>query len=626
VSNGFNQGARSAGDFILISGEGINRAAVRQSLARAAAWPETDPDTSGEICRFAEPGPSLLVAWRGNFAESTTGHQGGLGLYSLARPPGGPDTDAARAHARQLELWRDAHAWAPRDLAGGYCYALWDARAGKAVVVSDAFRTTSVYYAHRSGLTVVATDLRIITGAGLMPRRVNAQALYHYLNFAYVPTPFTIYQDIHKLPPANAIEINRGSPRVREYWRPTYPEDLSSRPEELAPLLREQICDAVKRYRPAADRRWGNFLSGGTDSSSIAGILAREGKGAIDTFSIGFAEPGYDELGFSRVATEHFGLQPHMKVVSAADTLAAIPKLVQGFDEPCGNASAVPTYYCARLARESGVEIMIAGDGGDEIFGGNERYRKDKILSGYYHLPRWIRGGLEAGVRMLGSNDTRFVNRVRNFIRRGSLPNPERFYTDDAFASDHFQELLAPDFRAALKPEVSLDVIRQVYNRAHSASELHRLMYVDLQMAIGDNDIVKVTRAAKLAQVNVSFPYLDPTLVDFTGRLPAACKVKGLSKRYLFKKAMADILPEQIIKKKKQGFGLPISVWLREREEFSRLVHDVVLSSRAIQRGYFRPEFIRQLVAHHLAGTWDYSAEIWSLLMLELWHREYIDG
>lgn len=626
MSNGLDQGVGPQGDFILIWGEGIDHTMVRQSLARVAAWPGADATATGEICHFAEPGPSLLVAWRGNVVASAKGPHGGLGLYNLARVPGGPDEDAARAHARQLELWRDAHVWTPRDLAGGYCYALWDAREGKAVVVSDAFRTTSVYYAQRPGLTVVATDLRIITGSGLMPRLVDAHALYHYLNFAYVPTPFTIYQSIHKLPPASALEINRGKSLVREHWRPIYPEDLRGRPEALTPILREQICDAVKRYRPVTGLRWGNFLSGGTDSSSIAGILAREEKGTIDTFSIGFAEPGYDELGFSRVATEHFGLQPHMKVVSAADTLAAIPKLVQGFDEPCGNASAVPTYYCAQLAHESGVEIMIAGDGGDEIFGGNERYRKDKILSGYYHLPRWLRGGLAAGVRVLGATDTRFVNRVRNFIRRGSLPNPERFYTDDAFASDHFQELLTPDFRAALKPEESLDVIRRVYNRANTPSELHRLMYVDLQMAISDNDMVKVTRSAKLAHVNVKFPYLDSTLVEFTGRLPAACKVKGLTKRYLFKKAMADILPEQIIKKKKQGFGLPISVWLRQREEFRQLVHDVVLSTRAIQRGYFRPEFIRQLVTHHMAGTWDYSAEIWSLLMLELWHREYVDG
>jgi asparagine synthase (glutamine-hydrolysing) len=227
--------------------------------------------------------------------------------------------------------------------------------------------------------------------------------------------------------------------------------------------------------------------------------------------------------------------------------------------------------------------------------------------------------------KILNGVDTRFANRVKNFVERGSKPNPDRFYSDDSFASDHFSDLLTEAFRSRIERDESLDVQRSIFRSAQADCSLHRLMYLDLKMTIADNDVVKVVRAAKLAGVEVVFPYLDRDLVDYTGHLPGTDKVRGLRKRYLFKQATLEILPEAIREKKKQGFGLPVSVWLRRGGPFHSMVRDIVLSDRAIGRGYYQPGFLRHLMDRHERGAWDHASELYMLLMLELWHREYID-
>jgi asparagine synthase (glutamine-hydrolysing) len=210
-------------------------------------------------------------------------------------------------------------------------------------------------------------------------------------------------------------------------------------------------------------------------------------------------------------------------------------------------------------------------------------------------------------------------------VERGSVSNPERFYRDDAFASECFEELLAPDLRRQVERGESLDVLRRSYAEADASSELNRLLYIDLRRAITDCDLVKVFRSAKLAGVAVTYPLLDPTLVTFTGRLPASDKVRGLDKRHLFKQATTGLLPPEIIAKKKQGFGLPVSVWMRAKGSLHDMVHDVVFSARARGRGYFNLPHVESLIGRHEKGAWDYSNEIWLLLMLELWHARDVD-
>jgi len=228
--------------------------------------------------------------------------------------------------------------------------------------------------------------------------------------------------------------------------------------------------------------------------------------------------------------------------------------------------------------------------------------------------------------RTLGGGSSHFLNRIDNFTRRGSLPNPDRFYTDDAFASEQFDDLLSASLRVRLQPDLSLQFMRELYAGSDARAELHRIMALDLELAIAQNDLVKVDGACRHAGISVRFPLLDPDLVAHTGRLKAHWKVRGLDKRHLFKRAVQGILPEAILRKPKQGFGLPVSVWIAQRPAFRDWMHDLLLSPRSRARDWFNAAFIQQLFDRHVAGAWDYSGPLWQLAILELWMRQHLDG
>lgn len=587
-------------------------------------WPGGDRDRLALTA--CSPAPGIALAYSGDVRCIMADGKGALGLSRLPER-GGAAAAPADATDASLRNWMECPDWQPTEQRGRFVYAGWDAGTRSLIAFTDMFRSYPLYYCETPSGVLCASDLRLILEAlGSIPE-VDLTAIYHYLNFAYIPSPRSAVAGVRKVPPGSRLEWRAGQMTVRRIIDARYSEDLHGNDEERARGLRDCIVSTVSDYRPAASTPWGTYLSGGTDSSSISGILARANEGVqVDSFSIGFGEGAYDELPFARIAAGYYGLASHERVVNEADSVDLIARLVRGFDEPFGNSSAIPTFYCADLARGNGKHFLIAGDGGDEIFGGNERYAKDQVFRWFHNSPALVRGAGHMLAAALGKADSHWANRIKNMIHRGSMPNPDRFYSDDSFASDHFDEMLSADFRAHVDRDDSLQVQREIYARASTASELHRLMYLDLQMTIAENDVVKVVRSAKMAGVDVGFPYLDTALVNYAGRLPANAKVKVLKKRYLFKQAMVDILPTQILKKKKQGFGLPLAVWLRQGGAMRDMVNDVLRSQRARERGYFQPAFVEQMLERHERASWDYSSEIFRLLMLELWHREYLDG
>jgi asparagine synthase (glutamine-hydrolysing) len=595
------------GDFLLLTGPEAPPASLER-LMRAERWPNGYP--SADNVRLNNPAPGVHVWCRGE-VRIHTGERGALGL-ALEPLQGNSSRTAADPRAASFAQWAWDGNWAHDAFRGRYAYVFWDTAAKIVVAYTDPFRTCPVFYAK--------------VACGLLEPTVSLDALYQYLNFSYIPAPLTAINGALKLPAGHRLELKGGQISVQRYWDATYAANLDVPESERAEILRERLVSTVRSYRCGDADGWGTFLSGGTDSSSISGILAEAHPTSVNSFSMGFEEQGYDELQFSRIASDRYGLAPHEHRLNESEAVSSISRLATAFDEPFGNSSAIPTLHCAELAARHGVSLLMAGDGGDEIFGGNERYRKDKIFQAFHRAPapaRRLAGWLAGGLKRY---DSRFANRVKNFVHRGSLPNPERFYSDDSFASDCFEELLSDDFRASVAREDALQVQKSIYGQAQADCDLHRLMYLDLKMTIADNDVVKVVRAAKVAGVQVAFPYLDRHLVEFSGQLPGRDKVRGFRKRHLFKLATQDILPQEIRNKKKQGFGLPVSVWLRRGGLYRELAHDVVTSDRAAQRGYFNPGFVRQLLERHERGGWDYSSEIHMLMMLELWHREYVDG
>ena len=510
---------------------------------------------------------------------------------------------------------------------GRFVQVLWRADEGRAIALTDHFSTLSLFALQHEATLYLASDLRLLAALPACERTVDPVAIYHYLNLGCVPAPVSVCRGIRRVEPGTRLVFDRGRVRFDRYFVPEYPEDYDGDEATLTKALQDRIVASVHDYRPSDADAWGCFLSGGTDSSSIVSILARENAGKVRAFSIGFAEEGYDELGFAKLAADACGADSITARVSRAETIDLLQRVVAAYDEPFGNASAVPTLACADLAADNGgTRVMVAGDGGDEIFGGNQRYAKDHVMETYYRLPGAIKAIGSAVGRAVHGSKSHFLNRVENFFERSSIPNPDRFYTDDSFASDHYDELLTPAFRADVPRDASLDWMRHVYAIGRDAAPLHRIMRLDLMNAIAQNDLVKVHGACKSRGITVRFPYLDPALVAFTGRLPARYKVRGTDKRYLFKRAMAGIIPDATIRKKKQGFGLPTAVWLRHDPQFQATVREVLFDRRARERGWFEPKFIEKLIAEHIEGSWDYSSEIWRLLVLELWLRKHLDG
>jgi asparagine synthase (glutamine-hydrolysing) len=434
-----------------------------------------------------------------------------------------------------------------------------------------------------------------------------------------VPSPLTIYRNIHKLRPGECLRFHAGAVTQELYWRLQFDEQPDS-VERLASEFRDRV-EAAVTANIAATGTTGAFLSGGTDSSTVSGYLCRA-RPRASTYSIGFAAEGYDEMEYARIAARHFGSNARELYVTADDVLAGVPLIAAAYDEPFGNASAVPAYHCARLAAADGITRVLAGDGGDEIFGGNARYAKQLTFESYQHLPRALRAGtLEPLLLHTALGGLPLLRKGRSFIEQARVPLPDRLETYNLMNRQPLADVLHPDLLRAVDADHPLQLLRDTYANALTENPLNRMLHLDLKFTLADNDLRKVMRTAALAGIDVRFPLLDEDLVDFSGRLPAALKVRGHQLRWFFKHALRDFLPREILAKSKHGFGLPFGLWLREHPGLRALAEDSLHGLG--QRGLIRREYIDRVFDLHRTGhAAYYGVMIWVLLMLEQWLRQ----
>ena len=532
-------------------------------------------------------------------------------------------------HARCLERLHDQHGieFATR-LRGAFAIALWTPAARRLVLAADRFGFRRLYYAlTNEGVAFgsrVRSPLAIVASPG-SSWSIDPNAIYAYLNFGTVPAPQSVYHDVRRLAPGQALIWENGRTSLHQYWDVTYRErrmGRSAAARDIYGQTEEAVQQSLSGLEP---KQTGAFLSGGTDSSTVVGLMSHLTGERVHAFSIGFQEARYNELEYAELAARHFDAAHYTKIVTADEALQSLPDLVTAYDEPFGNNSALAAYLCARLARETGVRVLLAGDGGDEIFGGNERYRRDSILARYRLIPGFIRHGLvEPLVRRLPAEAPGLPGKARRYVERACLPNPDRFYSSEFFVNQNRSWLLHPDFQAATTPDWPLQVARGHFETASATAELNRLLHVDLKITLADNDLFKVVRTAEAAGIAVRFPMLDHPLVELMATIPASYKVRGTEKRYIFKRAFRRLLPREILAKVKHGFGLPTSEWLKSHQGFRELGRDILLSSRSRQRGYFAPGAVEELFRLHEADhTPFYGDRLWTLLMLELWHRRH---
>jgi asparagine synthase (glutamine-hydrolysing) len=561
------------------------------------------------------------LPWRGDGSVIVAGHLDLLNLDELrsATGRGTPQEVLAALYQREGPS-------AVRRLRGAFAVALWDSACRRLVLATDHMGMRRLYYGVTSDGVAFGSRASVLRGLPGLGERPEPTAIYDYLNFGYVPAPGSIHAGIRRLEPGCFLTVEHETLTITRYWDLTYVEqaldldDAGRRTVELseAAVARALSGDGVKHT--------GAFLSGGTDSSTILGLMTRLAGERVQAFSIGFHERRYDELGYAELAARHFGATHHVRRVSPAQALEALPRLVEAYDEPFGNNSAIGTLLCAQAARECGLTRLLAGDGGDEIFGGNERYATDAVFGRYRCVPGPLRWALlEPLLAAMPNGGATVIGKAQRYVRRAKLPNPRRFYSYEFFFAQEGRGLLAPGFLAVVEPDSPWAAVERHWGRVTAGEELNRLLYMDMKLTIGDNDLFKVTRTAEVAGLGIRFPFLDLPLVEFTTTWPGRFKVRGSEKRYLFKRAFRDLLPAETLVKPKHGFGVPTSLWLRTHPGFVELAHDALLGPDARVQAYFRPGGLEELLRLHASdSTAFYGDLVWRVLMLELWHRHHL--
>jgi len=502
-------------------------------------------------------------------------------------------------------------------IGGRFSVFIWDANTRKALVACDRFGQIPVFWIQASdGATCFApTADAAMAIAGTRPA-LSDQGIFNYLYFHMVPAPHSVYAGVNKLMAAQVLEIDDSGCRVRRYWEPEFRESadrsMSDASEEMLGLL----SSSVNRLATGADT--GAFLSGGLDSSTVAGLLARH-QPKPKTYSIGFDAEGYDEIAYARIASKRFDTDFQTYYVTPNDVVSALPKIAAAYDEPFGNSSALPAYFCAHVAVNDGRQRLLAGDGGDELFAGNERYAKQAVFENYQIVPSWIRKGLfEPALFKLAPQSVGLFRKARSYVEQANVGLPDRLRTYNFLNRLGLETIMQSDFLSAVDPTYPSTLERQIYQQPDDASRLNRMLYLDWQHTLMDNDLRKVNRMCQLAGIEVEYPMLDDRLVEFSTRVSSSRKMRGNRLRHFYKRAVADLLPGEIINKTKQGFGLPFGVWMAEHPPLQEMAQDNL--ARMQRRRYVRSTFIDEIARLHREQHAGYYGEmIWILVMLELW-------
>jgi asparagine synthase (glutamine-hydrolysing) len=514
---------------------------------------------------------------------------------------------------------------------GMFAFALWDARRQTLLLARDRVGKKPLFYAEAGGQFVFASELQALVQHPGIRRQLDPAALDDYLALGFVPAPRTIFCNIFKLPPATTLVVQANGAsgftlQTEKYWELIYlPKATLSEHEGVEATL-EQLTEAV-RVRLVADVPVGALLSGGIDSSLVVALMSRLCDRPVKTFSIGFQERDFNELGYARLIAERYATEHHELIVQprAAEIL---PDLVRHYGEPFADSSAVPSYHVARLTRQH-VTVALNGDGGDESFGGYERYRAQQMAETYHKVPGWLRHGLvERLAEMLpsGANRRSRLGKIRRFLRDASLSAGPRYARWlNILRPEERTELYSDAFRHTLAAHRGEGWLEEQIDSSRRAGlgVLDAALAADVNGYLPFDLLVKMDIASMAHSLEARSPFLDHQVMEFAARLPAPYKVRRGCLKFLLKEVGRPLLPARVRRRGKMGFGVPVSTWLRG--EMRPLLEDVLLASRSLQRGYFKSEVLRGLVAGHVSGQRDVGPALWALLWLELWHREFLD-
>lgn len=512
-----------------------------------------------------------------------------------------------------------------KKLRGMFAFAIWDDKNKLLLLARDRVGKKPLLYAYKNGVFSFASEFMALIAGGNISKEVNLEAIPEYITFGYIPAPASIYKDIYKLLPGHILILRDRQITTQQYWQLDYSKKINIAFQDAAEQAGSLLEDAVK-IRLYSDVPLGAFLSGGVDSSTVVGLMHKFSSGnRVKTFSIGFDDKDFDELKYARIIAQHFNTEHHEFIVKP-NALEILPELVERYGEPYADSSSIPTYYVAKMTRQQ-VTVALNGDGGDELFGGYERYKAAYLARFYNRIPGFLRKGILEPVidKIPGRPYAKDkLNRIKRFLKGAALPLPERYLRWVAFFDNDLQKrLYAPEF---IKRSGNLNPAGNffsLFNRLANQELIDILMCVDTDTYLPNDLLVKMDIATMANSLEARSPFLDHRLIEFVVSLKGNFKMRWLIKKYLLKNIIKDFIPKENIRRPKMGFGLPIGRWFRN--ELRGLLNDTLLSPKSLNRGYFNREFIQCLVRQHLSGRADYTPQLWALLMLELWHRRVID-
>ena len=512
----------------------------------------------------------------------------------------------------------------PNHLRGMFAFAIWNERNQELFLARDRVGKKPILYAQVNGQLVFGSEFSALLLHPDISRDIDHEAIHHYLSFMCVPAPMTAYKAIRKLEPGHSLSWRKGDIKIQRYWQPDFTKKIDIDEHEAGEQAIKILRDAVK-VRLMSEVPLGAFLSGGIDSSAVVALMSEESSEPVKTFSIGFEEQDFSELHHARRVAEHVGADHHEFVVRL-DALEVLPLLVEHYGEPYADSSAIPTYYVARETRKH-VTVALNGDGGDESFAGYERYAAMQLAERYHRIPALLRKGVvQQAIELIPSSETKRsrARDVKRFIQAASLPKVERYLQwVSVFNSGAKNDLYSESFARETQNIAVSRLLDPWFASANGSGIIDASLHADMMTYLPNDLLVKVDIATMAVSLEARSPFLDHHVIEFAASLPEKLKLRGLTTKYLLKRMLKKLLPAENLGRKKMGFGVPIGHWFRGG--LQPFLRETVLSERALKRELFKPEVVRQMVELHARGERDYSHQLWTLLMLELWFRKFID-
>lgn len=522
--------------------------------------------------------------------------------------------------------------WGPnclKRLNGMFALAIWDERTRTLFLARDRMGIKPLHYVQLSGGLAFASEIKALLRLPRVTAEVDPQALADYLVLEFVPSPNTMLRAVRKLPPghhASWCEVDR-SLSVRRYWDVTLTDDEHPRgwdPDQCAKQLRDLIREVVRKEL-VADVPVGVFLSGGIDSSTVAAMMCELQPSGVNSFSIGFTDPSFDESNYARLVARHLGTTHHELLLEPQTVHDLIPEVTLKLDEPLADASIIATYLLSRFTREH-VKVALGGDGGDELFAGYPTLLAHKLATYYRRLPKLLRGGLipAAVTRLPVSFDNlSFDFKARRFIAGADHSLGERHVRwMGAFAPSDVLEILTPEMAEMLTSPPGAEPVARHLRVMGASAELTQVLYLDMKLYLENDILVKLDRASMMASLEARVPLLNVDLVEYAARLPLSLKLRGWQSKYLLKRAMRGKLPEAVLNRSKKGFGIPLARWFQG--PLREFLLDTLSESQLRQHGHFRSEVVQRLIDDHLAGRQDNRKPLWALLAYQRWYDTYV--